>query len=358
MKTISAQRLFEGVNELWSGNSELPSTADFPSVRGHVDMALGEAWVYESWDQKWWPFLMRTERRYFRANWLAASTYNKTNEVFDAATQQYFQCLRNSVTGSGNSPTDSAGDERSAYWAECAAVYTGANWLTGTAYVVGDIRYYPVDNNYYQCHTAHTSSGTLIPTATGGDERWGVLTPFERYVDKEATGQTAIGNTYLVTTADPRSTAGYTDLTWEELNDRVYVRDEVAFCWISFRLARPRLTGTFFSTTATYAADAQVYYTTTAGVGNFYRCVTATSAGEDPDDTAAKWAVVEIPDAFAEFLIWSALAHVKTADDEAAARNDANAMAEGYLIQQANRFFPFRGTGSSAPPRVYSSSIQ
>ena len=244
MKTVSAQRLFEGVNELLSGNSELPDTNDWAAVRGHLDMAIAEAWIYESWQETYWPFLMRSERRYFRANWLAGSTYNKTNEVFDAATQQYFQCLRDTVTGAGNSPTDSAGVERSAYWAECLTSYAGDDWLTGTAYVVGDIIYYPVDNNFYQCHTA-----------TAGNERWGVLTPFQRYVDKEATGQTEIGDTFNVTDVDPRSDARWSGLDWEEIQDRVYVRDDVAFCWITFRIARTRLSGAIFSATGSPPED-------------------------------------------------------------------------------------------------------
>lgn len=358
MRTVSAQRLFEGVNELLSGNSELPADADFGAVRGHLDTALGEVWIFESWDERWWPFLMRTERRYFRANWLAGSTYNKTDEVFDAATQTYFQCLRDSVTGSGNSPTDSNGDERSAYWAECRTVYSGDNWASGTAYAVGDIVYYTVDNNYYQCHTAHTSSGTLIPTATSTNERWGVLTPFERYVDKVTTGQTEIGDTYDVTNVDPRVDQRFTSLTWQELQDRVYVADDVAFCWITFRTARPRLSGAVFDETATYASGDQVYFSSTATDGNFYTATAATSAGEDPDDTPAKWTVVEIPEAFEQFLIWGALASVKEADDEKGAAQSARMHADGYLIQQANRFFPFRGVGSAVPPRVYGSSIQ
>ena len=356
MKTVSAQRLFEGVNELHTGNSELPDTKDWAAVRGHLDMAIGEAWIYESWLETWWPFLMRSERRYFRSNWLAGSTYNKTDEVFDAATQQYFQCLRDSVTGAGNSPTDSAGAERSAYWAECLTTYAGDDWLTATAYDVGDIVYYTVDNNYYQCHTAHTSSGTLIPTATAGNERWGVLTPFQRYVAKELTGQTEIGDTFNVTDVDPRSDARWTGLDWEEIQDRVYVRDDVAFCWITFRAARTRLTGTIFSASAAYTAGKQVYYSSTTTAGNFYTCVTTTTAGEDPDDTPAKWTVVEIPEAFEQFAIFSALASLKVADDEADARREANEQAEGYLIQQANRFFPYRGKASSVPPRVYGSS--
>lgn len=357
MKTVSAQRLFEGVNELLSGNSELPDTNDWAAVRGHLDSALGEIWIFESWAETWWPFLMETERRYFRANWLAATTYNKTSEVFDAATRQYFQCLRNSVVGSSYSPTDSNGAERSDYWALSKSTYSGDNWVSGTAYAVGDIVYYTVDNNYYQCHTAHTASGTLIPTATAGNERWGVLTPFLRYVDKVATGQTEIGDTFTVTDADPRANAGWKGLDWEELQDRVYVRDTVAYCWISFRKAKPTLSGAIYVSASAYAVGDQVYFAATGTSGNFYDCIATASAGDTPATDTDKWEVVEIPAAFEQFLIYSALAALKTADDEEDNRRMANEAAEGHLIQQANRFFPWRGKASSVPPRVYHSSV-
>lgn len=357
MKTVSAQRLFEGINEVFTGNSQLPDTRDWPSVRGHLDLALAEVWHYESWEQTWWPFLMTTERRYFRDNWLAGSTYDKTDEVFDAATQQYFQCLRDSVSGAGQSPTDSAGAERSDYWALSRAVYSGNNWASGTSYAVGAIVFYAVDNNYYQCHTAHTSSGTLVPDATGGNERWGVLTPFLRYVDKLATGQTEIGDTYNATDVDPRANPGWTQLDWEELADRVYVRDAVASAWLTFRKARPVLSGAIFDATDTYAAGDQVYYASATAAGNFYDCLSATSAGETPESAAAKWQVVELPAAFEGFLIWSALAGLYAADENDPARLHANASAEGHLIQQANRCFPYRGRGSRTAPRVYAASV-
>ena len=66
--------------------------------------------------------------------------------------------------------------------------------------------------------------------------------------------------------------------------------------------------------------------------------------------------MVEIPEAFEQFAIFSALASLKVADDQSEARREANEQAEGYLIQQANRYFPYRGKASSVPPRVYGSS--
>ncbi len=348
MITIDAERLFTGVNELLTGESELPPLLDWYPLRGHIDLALGQAW-----NSEWWQFLMRGEYRYFRDLWLAASTYNKGDEVYDAATQQYFQCLRDTVTGAGQSPTDSNGDERSAYWALSKTTYAGSNWASGTVYAVGDIIYYPVDDLYYQCHTAHTASGTLVPDATGGNERWGYLTPFARYVDFSQTGKTRIGNVFDVKDANPRINKNWTSLDHETLEDRVYVSDNVRRCWVDFRLRRPKLTGDFHDNTAAYAVGDQVYYTPTGGVGNFYNCLATAAAGENPSTDPDKWELVEIPEAFEGAIINGAFAILMTADDQEGKQRTALAMAEGYLGLETDRKYRQSGETPGVPMRTY-----
>jgi hypothetical protein len=349
MITIDAERLFKGVNELLAGESELPPDQDWYPLRGHLDLSLGEAW-----NSEWWQFLMRGEFRYFRALWLAASSYDKGDEVYDAATQKYFQCLRDAVTGAGFSPTDSAGDERSAYWAECKTSYAGSNWSSASvSYAVGDIVYYPVDDLFYQCHTANTSSGTLTPDATAGNERWGALTPFERYVDFLQPGKTAIGDVFDVKDSNPRVNKLWNSLAKETLEDRVYVAANVKRAWIDFRLRRPKLTGDFFDDTAIYAAGAQVYFTPAGGVGNFYDCLDTTAAGESPETDADLWALVELPQAFEGHLIWSAYAKLLSADEKPQERATALGMAEGYLGLETDRKYRQAGETPAVSMRTY-----
>lgn len=343
MLTVSAERLIRGVNELWRGEFDDPSTQDFPIIRSALDLALES-----SWESEWWQSIVDIEIRYFRANWLAASTYNKTDEVYDAATQQYFQCLRNSVTGAGFSPTDSNGDERSAYWALSASSYSGNNWSSASvSYAVGDKVFYPVDNNYYQCHTAHTSSGTLTPDATGASERWGVLTPFQRYVDFDQTGETPIGEVLDVTNQDPRVTKRYRGVDADTIGDKLFILENATFVYVKFRKRRPSLSGSIFSSTSTYAVGDQVYYTTTGTVGNFYDCIVTTTAGQSPSTTPASWEVAEIPKRFEGFLIWRAYAQVVTGDGQDEKRIAAMAMAESYLVGRAD--VQFRQTVKGAP---------
>jgi hypothetical protein len=349
VQLVSAQRLFRGVQELWKGQSKDPDTADFPVMRGHLDLALGQAW-----NSEWWPFLMEHQWRRFRSNWLSTGTYNKGDEVYDAATQTYFQCLRNAVTGSAYSPTDSNGAERSAYWAECAAAYSGNDWSSaGVSYAVGDILFYPVDNLFYQCHTVHTSSPTLTPDATGGNERWGALAPFIRSISFTQTGEDAFEDVLDVKDNDPRLGYDYESVPWDVTDATVIVRQNVARAFVQFRRRRPDLTGSLYSASATYAVGGQVYYVPATGEGNFYDCLTATTAGESPDSAAAKWRVVELPHRFQGFLMHATYAGILSAEEKPEDRGRALALAGGYLEHEADRIYRQSGLTPTINMRTY-----
>ncbi len=202
---------------------------------------------------------------------------------------------------------------------------------------MGDIIYYTVNDTFYQCHTAHTSSGTLVPSATGGNERWGALADFEKYVDFAQAGKTAIGDVLAARTGNPRVTTNYDDLEKETLQDRLYVRDAARRVWLDFRPRRPRLTGTFWDEAAAYAAGDQVYFYASGTPGNFYTCLATTTAGQSPATTAASWELVELPQAFEGYLIWAAYAKTLTPEGDADERNRALAMASGYLFTETDR---------------------
>lgn len=349
MRTVDFETLLKGVMSLLTGKSELPGAEEYPAVRAHLDMSLMEAYKGEVW-----PKLVQCQERYFRANWSAATTYarpaslgadNAANEVFDPAVQRYFQSLRN--PNLNNAPTI-AGAENAAFWAECKASYSAETWATGQVLNVGDKRLYLPTNRVYQVHTAHTSSSVLTPDATGGNERWGILTAFERYVDFDqppggGATPTAIGKVFDVKDANPRVTARWASLDWGEFLDRVYVRSNVVRCWVEFVAQRPRLKGDNWSSASTYAVGQQVFFTPTGGLGNLYDCVTATSAGESPSSAPAKWSVVGIPAVFEAFLIWSAYGKALTGEGQADKRRDALAIAEGYLGLEADEAFRQQG---------------
>jgi hypothetical protein len=349
MTTIDAEDILRAMKALLDSENALPTTDQFPKFRIGLDLALGHCWRSE-----WWPDLMLAEERYFRANWLAATVYGKTTEIYDSATQGYYQCLRTGVTGAGQSPTTTAGVERSAYWARCRSTYSGNNWVVGTAYAVGEVRFYPVTNRYYQCHTAHTSSGTLVPDATGGSENWGVLTPFLRTISKTQSGQTVIGDCFDIKNIDPRPSQRWASLDWDNVADAILVRGEPTRVWVQFRIKRPRLKGNYYSAALVYTPGQQIYFDNAGTqVGNFYDCVTTTVAGESPSTTAAKWTVVQIPDFFYGALVHRGVSKMLVAEGQDDRANVPAAFAEEDLGLETDVIYRQQSRTPSVPVRPY-----
>lgn len=350
IRLTTAERLLKGSIELLTGESKLPSAADYPVLRGHLDLSLGQAWRSE-----WWDDLMQTEERYFRADWAAATTYSKADEVYDPYSRKYFQSLRN--TNLNHAPTVLSGSayvENSAYWAESRTSYSGNTWVTGTVYAVGDKVYYAVTNRYYQCHTAHTASATLVPDATSANERWGLLTPFQRSIDFDATGETAIGDVFDVKDSDPRVNPRWRSLVWSKAQNNVYVAEEAVRCWVQFRSRRPRLKGAAYDATSTYVAGDMMYFDGDGTIdGNFYQAIDEVAAGETPITTPLVWSVVEIPELFEGYLIWSAYAKMLVGDQQDDRKLAAEATAEGFLEVEADNTYRQQGGTPSLPVRTY-----
>lgn len=356
MTLVDAEDVLRGMKALLDGENALPDTDEFPRYRIGLDLAMNPCWRSE-----WWPELMRGETRYFRANWISTATYNKTNEVYDSATQQYFQCLRNSVTGAAFSPTDSSGAERSTHWALSKISYAGPNWVSGTNYVVGDKVFYPVTNRFYQCHTAHTSSSTLVPDATGGNERWGVLTDFDRYVSKTQAAQTGsgaaetvIGDCFDVKDANPKTNRRWNSLDWDNSENGIQVLEEAIRVFVQFRLPRPRFKGNLYSATVAYAVDNQVYWDNSqAIVGNFYDCIVATSPGQNPTNTPASWRVVQIPEFFYPSLVHLGVAKMYLADGQAEKMGVPMQLADSDLNDETGVIYRQQGRSPPIPMRTY-----
>ena len=101
--------------------------------------------------------------------------------------------------------------------------------------------------------------------------------------------------------------------------------------YLYYRKAMPSYTGDTFSASSTYTAGQQVYYTASDGNSNFYKCLAATSAGEDPDDTPSKWDLLEIPEPLFWFATYQAYGDWLTADGQQDKAVGAYALAQGRM---------------------------
>ncbi len=327
MLATDFQEIVENAAGFCGLDRENLDAGEFADFRGFAGNRLRYAWGFRDWDE-----LVRTQQRWFRAEYNAVTAYAAPTattavEVFDPATQLYYQSLRSTT---GNAPSV-AGVENSAYWAECADEYSGEDWADATAYIVGDQVISPINYRVYQCHTAHTSSVSFDAT------KFGILTPFDRYVAYEQTGKDAIGDVLRVTEKNPKTHANTRDIDKFTSENGVQITEDVVFIWLQFRMRCPQLKGAAYDATLIYTATtSQIYYQTSTTRGNFYNCVTTTSAGDSPASAAAKWAIVEIPRCL-QGWIENGLAADWLADESPNKAGKHEAMADGLLAAEALR---------------------
>lgn len=330
------------------GSTGVP-TSRFTALRGYLDRALQKIWESEHW-----PELNRTEERAYRLEWDSTTTYSASTsaaavEVYFPATSLYYQSLVGSNLN--NAPATQSGStwtENSAFWAQARTSYTGSDWLTGTVYAVGNIvrrtAGAAADYRFYQCHTAHTAGVSFDAT------KFCILTNFDAYVSYTQTGETAIGEVFNVTNGNPKVTRAFSEYAFHLSENGVQVPQGASTVWLEFRTRRGQFIGDVYSSAATYAVGQQVYFTTTAGIGNFYDCISATSAGESPVSAASKWSVVQVPYIFGQYLIWSAYADLLGSDGQADKAEQARGAAEQYYQMEADKLY--RQQRQTQPLRV------
>jgi len=98
--------------------------------------------------------------------------------------------------------------------------------------------------------------------------------------------------------------------------------------YIYYGKTAPSFTGSTFSATATYAVDDQVYYTNTAGHGDYWKCIVATSAGQDPDDTPTSWELITLYEVFLDLCLYQVLGDWLISDGQMEKAAGAYAIAE------------------------------
>lgn len=257
---------------------------DSPSTGADTNrLRLFNRWIRQGWQFHWWPGLCRIEQRYYRDAWSSGSTYASGAEVWY------------DDTGSGGT----------------TAAYYRAN--------------------------ATTSAGQSPVTTPA---KWGLISDLDTYIAYAQTGQTVLGQVRAVLRDNVRSTGGRVELPFvlDERGVTVQGPAVPSSVYLDFRLRCPVWGGSTFSGAATYAAGASIYYSSaTAGYeGDYYTCVSATSAGQSPETTAAKWSKIEIPAFLADFAAQGIVADLEGADNQTEnAKADADIAWDYLLAEQA-----------------------
>lgn len=344
---VSFQSVIDLVAALAGENPEALNDVDKALLRRLIADKL-EKWAWPAWQ---WPETTLVEVRRYRNTYSSATTYaapsaTSASEVFFPATRQYYQALRSTLNNAPATVSGSTWVTNDAYWAVCGGPYSGEDWAESTDYIAADIVRNTDDGRFYQCHTAHTSSTSFDAT------KFGILTEFDPYIARAQSWETNEIGDFLGTYLDnpnlvrnPRRVANRVDVLgahvmgtsgwpFEAGMGSALVPHEV---WVKFRLPCPDMHGGDFSASATYAAGVIKWYSSsTAGYeGDFWECQDTTSAGEDPEDTPAKWTRLEFPAWLRSCVARRALADWLRADgaNEKARLEDAGADDALYQAQ-------------------------
>jgi len=283
------------------------------------------------------PDITVIEERTFRAAYdatenVSAPTTTSATERYFAPTDSYYQALV-AQTPASQAPAvlaDGEYSENSAYWAACAASYSGADHADATAYAVGDIVRNPSNRRYYQCHTAHTSASATLDAT-----KFGILTPFVRSLEFAQSWETTeIGECKAIWDADPRYSTSARRLAggrgpdfWVR-QDYLQVLGTAAVIYPEFRPPCPVFSGSTRSDTATYSADEQLYDSAT---GDYWIASQSISAGQSPTTHPAKWDRVVFPYYLAEYVAQSAYVLLTNKEQEQP-ENFTVQMTAGYPL--------------------------
>lgn len=286
----------------------LDPVRDLNQARAAALTTYVNARMLEGWKFDFWPEWTVSEQRAYRAPYAAATAYvdptlTAAQEVFFYGSVDYYQALRATT---GTAPATSNGGAwttNDAYWALCQASYSGADWAAGNNYALTDVRRNPDDNRFYQCHTAHASAGAAMDLT-----KFGVLTPFQKYVDYDQAGLTPIDEVKLASRKDSttfRANPGAVEFT--PIDKGILLGSKApALVWLKFRLRPPQFTSVYWTGAATFATGA---LTLSRSTGECYVSLQDGNLNHDPAGaSAAYWERVKFPAVLASFVTRAAAA--------------------------------------------------
>jgi hypothetical protein len=103
--------------------------------------------------------------------------------------------------------------------------------------------------------------------------------------------------------------------------------------FLYYRKQCPTFSGDVFDAADTYAAGEQVYFTNSLSQGDYYKCLSATSAGQDPDDTPSKWRKLPLYEPFFLYVLYQSYSDWLISDGQSDRAMGAAAIAEEKLNQ-------------------------
>lgn len=318
MRAVTFQSVLNGVAIALGLNPQRDlNPARAQMLTEYINRRLETCWKFEFWPE-WTP----CEQRALRLAWNPATAYpapaiGAPQEVWFPPTNTYYQALAANtnfppalevagtwlvdglhwaIAAQGFGVPTWSGD---IYYLGASPVqaYTLPDWQPNTAYnggavlgTPGDQVRNPNDNQFYQCVVAHVSGLTFDAT------KFGLLTPFNKYISLDQPGFTAIGQVKRVCKRDPYvypKTPG--EIPFRISGKGIQLKqDAPGLVYVEYRQRPPVFTSTPWSSTAAYVTGNVTY----GSDGNGYLAL-QNSANQNPVTQAAYWQLIPFPEVLA-----------------------------------------------------------
>lgn len=144
-----------------------------------------------------------------------------------------------------------------------------------------------------------------------------------------------IADVFMVSQAHPVTSTNPQPVDFKVTGGYLYVPSTVgdSDLYVTYRRPVPQFTTTDYSASATYAVDDLIRFTD----GDCYKCIDATSAGQSPTTTAAKWQKQEIIDYLKNSLIHGALIEALAEEGQHSTSLYEDQKLQGYLEDLLDR---------------------
>ena len=97
--------------------------------------------------------------------------------------------------------------------------------------------------------------------------------------------------------------------------------------------------------------DSQILFEDSDGITNFWKNVIATSPGQSPDSSPDSWELIEIPEIFFNYAVYSSYADWLRMDGQTDKASSADALAQRKMDDESDK--QERQQGWIAPMNVY-----
>jgi len=121
--------------------------------------------------------------------------------------------------------------------------------------------------------------------------------------------------------------------------------------YLYYRKKCPDYSAPDYDAASTYAVDSQVLFENSGDIVNFYKCVVATTVGQDPENTPSSWELIEIPEIFFQYAIYSSYADWLRMDGQTEKAANADALAQRKMDDESDK--QERQEGFVLPMSVY-----